>query len=123
MRNCQRHGNGEIIGFCDADWANNIDDRKSCSGYVFIFQGGAMSWMSKRQATIALSTTEAEYISLATAGQESLLLRSFFNQFDIDGSQQSIGIRCDNMSALDLALSNGYSARTKHIDLRHHFIR
>lgn len=118
-----RDGNIDMLGFCDADWASNIDDRKSCTGYVFMLHGGAISWTSKRQATVALSTTEAEYMSLASAVQESLWFRSFYNQFDIGFGTQPITIRCDNLSALDLAHSNAYSSRTKHIDLRHHFIR
>lgn len=112
-----------FLAFCDADWASNIDDRRSCSGYVFMYQGGAISWCSKRQPTIALSTTEAEYMALSSTVQESSWLNQFICQFNLGGQSQSIRIFCDNTSALDLAKSTGYSARTKHIDVRHHFLR
>lgn len=117
------NGNNNILGYCDADWGSSIDDRKSCTGYVFMFQGGAISWVCKRQPTIALSTTEAEYMSLAAAVQESLWLQSLHREFNCDQQVQSMEIRSDNVSALDLASSTAYSARTKHIDIRHHFIR
>ncbi|XP_046602605.1 secreted RxLR effector protein 161-like [Neodiprion lecontei] len=66
---------GEVIGYCDADWASDIDERRSCIGYVFILQGGAISWNCKRQATVALSTTEAEYMALSSATQEAIWLK------------------------------------------------
>lgn len=109
--------------FCDADWASNIDDRRSCSGYVFLSQGGAISWCSRRQPTIALSTTEAEYMALSSTVQESSWLNQFEGQFNFGGERQPIRIFCDNTSALDLAKTTGYSARTKHIDVRHHYLR
>lgn len=65
-----RKGNADMLGFCDADWASCVDDRRSCTGYVFIMQGGAISWNSKRQQTIALSTAEAEYMAISSSIQE-----------------------------------------------------
>lgn len=115
-------GRTDFTAFCDADWASNIDDRRSCSGYVFMKQGGAISWSSRRQPTIALSTTEAEYMALSSTVQESAWLDQFQSQFNF-GGQQPIQVYCDNTSALDLAKTTGYSARTKHIDVRHHYLR
>ncbi|XP_055837853.1 uncharacterized protein LOC129906201 [Episyrphus balteatus] len=63
-----------LTGFCDADYAANIDDRRSVTGYVFKMLGGAISWCSRKQPTVALSTTEAEYMSLSTPIQEALWL-------------------------------------------------
>jgi Reverse transcriptase (RNA-dependent DNA polymerase) len=68
-------GNLTVEGFCDADWAGDLSDRKSTSGYVFIQAGGAVSWKSKRQLTVALSTAEAEYMATANATSEALWLR------------------------------------------------
>ena len=62
----------KLEGFCDADYAGDIDSRRSTSGYVFILGGGAVSWRSKLQATVALSTTEAEYVAAAEAAKELL---------------------------------------------------
>lgn len=116
-----KDGNSHFIGFCDSDYAGNSDDRRSCSGYSFLLQGGAISWSSKRQQTVALSTTEAEYMALSTTVQEALWLRQFFKEF-VAGDEGTV-VNCDNRSALDLASTTGYHARTKHIDVRHHFLR
>ena len=66
---------GEVVGFLDSDWAGDISDRKSTSGFVFIQAGGAISWKSSKQTCVALSTAEAEYIALAAAVQEALWLQ------------------------------------------------
>lgn len=112
-----------LTGFCDADWGSDIDDRRSCTGYVFKMNGGAVSWNSKRQATVALSTTEAEYMGLSSATQEAMWLRQLRLDLLPNSSDQPIKIFCDNKSAISLSHSDGYNARTKHIDIRHHFIR
>lgn len=70
-------GNQDMTGYCDADWASDINERRSCTGYVFILQGGAISWNCKRQATVALSTTEAKYMALSSATQEAMWLKQF----------------------------------------------
>ena len=67
--------NLEIIGFSDADWANDMDDRHSTTGNIFQMAGGPVSWFSQKQTTVALSTAEAEYIALCSASQEALWLR------------------------------------------------
>ena len=66
------------IGYCDADWASDIDDRKSVSGNLFVYGGAAISWLSKKQHIVALSTTEAEYASSSLATQEAVWLRRLF---------------------------------------------
>lgn len=118
-----RDENLKILGYCDADWASDEDERRSCTGYVFIRQGGAISWNSKRQPTVALSSAEAEYMALSSAVQEVLWLRQFEMNLHSMDSSESTNILCDNNSAIDLSNTNGYNARTKHIDIRHHFIR
>lgn len=116
-----RDVNSNFIGFCDSDYAGDLDDRHSCSGYVFLMQGGSISWCSSKQQTVALSTTEAEYMALSSTVQEALWLRQFFQEFGAGDDGTTINI--DSQSALDLALVNGYRKRTKHIDVRHHFLR
>ncbi|KAJ8717783.1 hypothetical protein PYW07_005713 [Mythimna separata] len=110
-------------GFCDADWATSEDDRRSCTGYAFVFQGGSISWNSRRQPTVALSTTEAEYMSLSSCIQEALWLKQFQECFWPQMINKSMVIYSDNQSSIKLSGSDGYHSRTKHIDVRHHFIR
>lgn len=115
-----RDGNSSIQGFTDADWTADHDDRKSITGYVFTAQGGAISWSSKRQQTVALSTCEAEYMALSAAVQEALWWKRLRGLFE---DEMELVIHCDNQSAIAVAKNGGYHPRTKHIDIRHHFIR
>ena len=116
-------GNQMLNGFTDADWASDVDKRRSCTGYVFKMCNGAISWNSKRQPTVALSSTEAEYMALSSALQEAMWLKQFGQDFDVEIKQLPVEIGCDNQSAIKLAESDGYRARSKHIDVRHHYIR
>ncbi|XP_046472611.1 uncharacterized protein [Neodiprion pinetum] len=115
--------NTDLIGYCDADWASDTDERRSCTGYVFILQGAAISWNCKRQHTVALSTTEAEYMALSSATQEAMWLKQFKEELWPNDQTKAITIYCDNKSAINLAQTDGYHARSKHIDVRHHFVR
>lgn len=116
-----RDGNQYMIGFSDADWASDIESRKSCTGYLFKIQGGAISWTSKRQPTVALSSAEAEYMALSSATQEAIWLKQLLQE--IGENIDSVEIHCDNKSAINIAHNQLYSPRTKHIDIRHHFIK
>jgi hypothetical protein len=111
----------ELTGFCDADYAGDVDTRKSTTGYVFTLNGGAISWNSKRQPTVAASTTEAEYMSAAAAVKEGLWLRKLLSSLDIPVA--TVHILCDNQSAIKLLKNPIFSARSKHIDVAHHFAR
>lgn len=116
----RKHGNTELVGYADASWASDLDDRKSTSGYIFMLQGGAVAWSCKRQPTVALSTCEAEYMALAATVQEASWWHGLLAQL---GRKQPIELRCDNQSAICIAKNGGYTPRTKHIDIRHHYIR
>lgn len=94
---------------------------KSTTGYVFILNGGAVSWNARKQPTVALPT-EAEYMSLASAVQESEWLRQL-NEDLLGVDMNPIHIHCDSQSALQLAANYTYHARTKHINIRYHFVR
>jgi hypothetical protein len=111
----------ELTGFCDADYAGDVDSRKSTSGYVFTLNGGAISWSSKRQPTVAASTTEAEYMSAAAAVKEGLWLRKLLASMNI--AVPTVHIFCDNQSTIKLLKNPIFSARSKHIDVAHHFAR
>lgn len=115
--------NANIIGFSDADWASDVDRRRSCTGYVFTLQGGAISWNSKRQPTVALSSTEAEYMALASATQEAMWLKQLQSELDKNCINKHIIIYCDNHSAIHLSENEAYHPRSKHIEVRHHFLR
>ncbi len=70
----------ELIGYSDADWGGDINDRKSTSGYIFKLNGGAVSWRSKKQSGVALSTAEAEYVALSAAAQEAMWLKQLMSE-------------------------------------------
>lgn len=112
-----------IHGFTDSDWASDIDKRRSCSGYVFMLQNGAISWSSRYQPTVAQSTAEAEYMALAAATQEALWLKQFNQQLGCPIADEPILVICDNVGALYLSKNDAYLPRTKHIDVKHHFVR
>lgn len=109
-------------GHSDADWAGDKSTRRSTTGYVFKLFGGAISWKSKLQATVALSSTEAEYRSTTEAGQEAVWLRLLLKSFN-DDSPEPTTLHCDNLGAIQLTSKSTFHARTKHIEIHYHFIR
>ena len=111
----------EMEGFTDADWAGDIETRKSTSGYIFTFAGGPISWSSKAQVTLALSSTEAEYVSTTQAAQEAIYLRTLLSELNLPPSSPT-WLQCDNQSAISLTKSPIAHSRLKHIDIQHHFI-
>jgi transposase InsO family protein len=111
----------QLQGYCDADYAADIDTRKSTTGYVFILNSGAVSWQSKRQPTVAASTTEAEYMAAAAAIKEGLWLRKLLH--DLQLGSGPVNIYADNQSAIKLLRNPIMTGRAKHIDVLHHFAR
>ena len=116
------YGPTKLIGFADANWAGNTDNARSTTGYIFYLANGPISWKSKEQKTVALSSTEAEYMSLTAAAQEALHLRELLPIFSIDVSLPTV-IYEDNEGALQLANNPVHHDKTKHINIKHHFIR
>nr|GEW03870.1 retrovirus-related Pol polyprotein from transposon TNT 1-94 [Tanacetum cinerariifolium] len=110
------------FGFSDSDWAGSMDDRRSTSGSCFVLGSTVVSWSSKKQATVALSTTEAEYVAAATTAYQVIWLRKVLG--DLGEEQiEATEIMCDNKSAVILARNSVLHARSKHIEIKHHFIR
>ncbi|XP_046406367.1 secreted RxLR effector protein 161-like [Ischnura elegans] len=110
-----------LCGYSDADWDSDSVDRKSYSGYVFTFGGGVISWMSKKQSLVAQSSTEAEYVSLAKAGNEAIYLRNFLEE--LIGEVSPVTLFCDNKAAIFLSNNAAFQKRTKHIDIVYHHVR
>ena len=111
-----------MAGYFDFDLEGNPDDRKSTSGYAFNIGSGVISWSSKKQPTVSLSSTEAEYKALTSATCEAIWLRRILE--DVGTQQkQATRIECDNQSSIKLAYNPVYHARSKHIELQHHFVR
>ena len=105
----------DIRGFVDADWARNLDQRRSTSGYVFNLFGGTISWMSKKQSVVALSTTKAEYMVATHARKELVCLQRLCSSMGL--VQEAIRIDSDSQSAIFLAKNPAYHSKTKHIDV------
>jgi hypothetical protein len=110
----------ELEGFSDADWVSQ-SHRHSISGYAFRFGKGAVTWSSKKQPIVALSSTEAEYIAQTHATKELIWLRTFLGELTTPFSEPTI-LHCDNQGAIALSKDNKFHARTKHIDIHYHFI-
>jgi hypothetical protein len=113
----------DVVGYCDADWAGDLEDRRSTTGFVFMMGGGATSWSSKRQPTIALSTTEAEYMASTQATKEAIWMNKLMKELGYMKEKKAMVIRCDNQGAISLTKNPTQHARTKHIDVQHHFVR
>jgi hypothetical protein len=112
----------KLTGYSDADWASNIDSRRSTTGYVFFLSGGAISWKSKNQPTVALSSTEAEYMALTSSAQEAMALQNILSDFNIDISAPVL-IYEDNQGAIAMSINPVLHQTSKHIHIKHHFIR
>lgn len=116
--------NKPLQAYVDSDWGGNLEDRHSCSGFVTFLAGAPVSWATKKQKCVALSTMESEYIALSEVMKEIVYLRGLLkhmkqSKFVSKGTQ----IFCDNQSAISLCMNNIYHARSKHIDIRFHFSR
>ena len=110
------------IGYSDADWAGDLNDRKSTSGYVFQISNAAISWRSKKQSCVALSTAEAEYVALASATQEAIWLRKLLSDLNRKPTGPMLILE-DNQAAISMTKNAQYHGRAKHIDIKYHFIR
>lgn len=117
-----KDANESILGYSDADWAGDIIDRRSTTGYVFTLSGAAVSWKSKKQACVALSTAEAEYMALSNAAQEAVWLKRLLEEVN-GASIKPLTIYEDNQSTISMSQNPRFHGRAKHIDIKYHFIR
>ena len=118
----QKKGGTEgLIGYSDSDYAGDLDDRRSTSGYVFMMSSGAVAWSSKKQAIVTLSTTEAEFIYAAMCACQAIWMKRILKQLNWD--QKNCVIYCDNCSTIKLSKNPVMHGRSKHIAVRYHFLR
>lgn len=110
----------QVIGYSDSSWAD-AGDRRATSGYVFLLAGGPVSWSCRRQTTVALSSVEAEYMELTNAAQEAIWICNFMSE--IGYGVAPITVYSDSQGAIALAQNNIIHARSKHIEVKEHFIR
>ncbi|KAK8926585.1 hypothetical protein KSP39_PZI019006 [Platanthera zijinensis] len=118
----RRDASFSLLGYTDADYGGDSDDRRSTSGYVFTCGSAGISWCSKKQDSVSVSTTEAEYKASALAAREAIWLRRLVDDVHEEVQGPTL-LRGDNESALKLVNNPVCHARTKHIEIDHHFIR
>lgn len=118
----EKNVDAKLIGFCDSDWAGSVDDMKSTSGYTFSLGSGVFSWASKKQQTVAQSSAEAEYVSASLATSQAIWLSRILEDVG-EKQEEATPIFCDNKSAIAMTKNPVYHSRTKHIAIKHHFIR
>jgi hypothetical protein len=114
----ERH---DLVGYTDADGASQ-EHRHAISGHAFLIDGGAVSWSSRKQELVTLSTAEAEYVAMTHAAKEAIWLRRLIGELFPSMLTQTT-LYCDNQAALKLAVADNFHARTKHIDICYHFVR
>ncbi|KAJ4726034.1 Retrovirus-related Pol polyprotein from transposon TNT 1-94 [Melia azedarach] len=110
-----------VTGFSDSDYAGDVDSRRSMTGYVFTLGSSVVNWKATLQPTVTLSTTEAEYMALTEAAKEEIWLKGLVSDLGLHHDQAIV--YCDSLSAICLAKDQVHHERTKHIDVRYHFLR
>jgi len=118
----RKDGNGELRVYTDSDYAGDVEDRKSTSGYVFLLNFGAVSWCSKKQPIVTLSTTEAEFVAAAMCTCQAIWIKRILKELRYN-DEYCTRIWCDNSSTIKLSKNPVMHGRSKHIDVRYHFLR
>jgi len=118
----KKGGKAELVGYSDSDYAGDQNDRKSTSGYAFLMTSGAVSWSSKKQPVVTLSTTEAEFVAAASSACQVVWLRRILTILNQEQSNPTV-VFCDNISAIKLSKNPVMHGHSKHIDVRFHFLR
>lgn len=117
-----REGGREMLGYTDSDYAGDVDDRKSTFGYVFVMSRGAVSWTSKKQPIVTLSTPEADFVAAAYVACQAVWLRNILEEIGVDQKEETV-LYCDNSSTIKLSKNPVQHGRSKHIPVRFHFLR
>ena len=114
--------NGELIAYTDSDYAGNVDDRKNTNGYVFLISEGVVSWSLKKQHVVALSTTETEFMAATSCAYQGVWMRRVLEKLG-HSQGKCTTMLCDNSSTIKLSKNLVMHGRSKHIDVRFHFLR
>nr|KYP44096.1 hypothetical protein KK1_034411 [Cajanus cajan] len=117
----QKNKQLNLAGFCDSDWGNDKDDRKSTSGYCVYLGSNLISWSSRKQKSVSRSTTEAEYRSIADVAADIIWIQSLLSELRVPKSLPRI--YCDNLSAVLITANPVLHSKTKHFELDLHFVR
>lgn len=112
-----------LVAYCDADFAGDREERKSTTGYVIQVFGATVTWVSRKQATVAISTTEAQYVALATTITECIWMRGLLTEMGILDLEVPVTIFEDNQSCITIAREPRKHQRLKHIDVKYCFIK
>lgn len=112
---------GNVVGFVDSDYAEDLDRRRSISGYIFTLCGGAISWKASLQSIASLSTTEAEYVAATEGVKEATWLRGLVTELGVP--QDATVVFSDSQSAIHLTTNDAYHSKTKHISVKYHYVR
>lgn len=118
----KRSSNLSVLGYTDSDYARDLDDRKSTSVYVFLLNGAAVCWSSRKQSIVTLSSTEAEYVAATSSACHCVWLKGLLQELNVLAGG-CVNIMCDNSSAIKLSRNPIMHRRTKHIDIRYHYLR
>ena len=118
----KKGGSENLVAYADSDYAGDLEDRKSTSGYVFLMSSGAVSWSSKKQPIVTLSTTEAEFVAAAYCASQVIWMGRILEKLG-HSQRGSTTMFCDNSSTIKLSKNPVLHGRCKHIDVRFHFLR
>ncbi|MCO5611055.1 hypothetical protein L7F22_065305 [Adiantum nelumboides] len=110
-----------VMGYIDSDYARDLDNIRSTSGYVFTMAGGAVSWRSRLQTYVTQSTTKVEYVAALEACKEAIWLGRLVTDLGI--KEETPILHCDSQSAIYLARNPVYHSKKKHVDVKYHFIK
>lgn len=108
--------------FSDADFAGDLDTRRSTTGYILLLNGGPVAWGSKRQKCVTISTTESEYVAICETAKKVVWMRNILQHINLPQLSPT-PMFCDNKSAIQLAKNPQFHKRTKHIDVKYHYVR
>lgn len=115
--------NTKLLGFTDSNYAGDVEDSKSTSDYVFMLSSATISWSSKKQPIVTLSTTEAEFVAAAVSACQAVWLKRVLAQIGHGVEEDCTTIMCDNTSTIKLSKNPVLHGRSKHIRVRYHSLR